>query len=147
MKASYWHATLLRRRLVWMFILPLVGCAGTVDAADGAAGTASAPFADKRAGWLEVWVLLSLPGLASLPREPGPEHEALRERILLQQDQVMAGLRELGAVELARVQWVRNALAVRLPAAQVPAARGLPGVLSVRAVRNQDRVPPLPPRV
>jgi len=57
----------------------------------------------------------------------------------------MGRLRELGAVEPTRVQQVRNALAVRLPLAQLPAARALPGVRSVAAVRHVERGPPIAP--
>jgi hypothetical protein len=95
--------------------------------------------------WIEVWVDLSVPELASLPREQSAEREALRLRIAAQQDEVMDALRMLGAVEVARVQQLRNALAVRLPASQLAAARVLPGVRAVRVVRDVERRPPLPP--
>jgi hypothetical protein len=88
-----------------------------------------------------VWVDLDLPELASLPREQSGAHEALRVKIQTQQDEVMAKLRELGAVEQARVQQVRNALAVRLPGAQLEAARLIAGVRAVRPVRNVERGP------
>lgn len=102
---------------------------------------AGPPPADP-AGGVSVWIDLDLPELASLPRDQRAEREALRANILAQQDAVMARLRELGAVEQARVQQVRNALAVRLPGAQLEAARRIPGVRAVRAVRHIDRGPP-----
>ena len=94
------------------------------------------------AGWVFVWVDLALPELASLPRERRAERDALRADILVQQDTVMARLRELGATEEARVQQVRNALAVRLPGAALEAARRIPGVRRLRAVRHIRREPP-----
>ena len=94
---------------------------------------------------VDAWVVLSLPELASLPREAVAERHTLQARIHQQQDEVMAALSALGAVELARVQQLRNALAVRLPLAQVPAARALSGVLAVRPVRDVDRGPPVGP--
>jgi hypothetical protein len=94
---------------------------------------------------VDAWVVLSLPELASLPREAAAERQALQARIEQQQDEVMAALRALGAVELARVQQLRNALAVRLPLAQVPAARAVSGVRAVQPVRDIDRGPPTGP--
>lgn len=95
--------------------------------------------------WVEVWIDLSVPELASLPPGQAAEREALRLRIAAQQDQVMDALRALGAVEIGRVQQLRNALAVRLPASQLAAARALAGVRGVRVVRDVERRPPLPP--
>lgn len=66
----------------------------------------------------------------------------MRSNILAQQARVMRDLLGLGAQELARVQQVRNAVAVRLDAAQMDAARALPGVRAVRVVRNIQRPPP-----
>ncbi|HEY8710899.1 MAG TPA: hypothetical protein VIM34_23215, partial [Burkholderiaceae bacterium] len=106
-----------------------------MPALDGAREPADA------AGRVSVWVDLDLPELASVPREQRAEREALRRHIQAQQDTVMGRLRELGAIEHARVQQVRNALAVRLPAAQLAAARRIPGVRAVRIVRNIDRDP------
>jgi hypothetical protein len=96
----------------------------------------------ERGGQVLVWVDLDLPELASVPREDRAERAALRKRILVQQDAVMARLRELGATEEARIQQVRNALAVRLPGAALGAARSIPGVRRVRAVRDVLREPP-----
>ncbi len=87
---------------------------------------------------VSVWVDLDLPELASLPADRVPERDALRQQILAQQEQVMARLRELGATEQGRVQLLRNALAVRLPANRIEAARQVPGVRAVRPV--VDRV-------
>ena len=102
---------------------------------------ASANPTSDPARWVTVWVDLDLPELASLPRERRAERAALRANILAQQDVVMARLRELGATEEGRVQQVRNALAVRLPGAQLQAARRIHGVRAVRPVRHIDRGP------
>ena len=93
------------------------------------------------AGRVAVWVDLDLPELASVPRGQRAEFDALRLQIDAQQDAVLARLRALGAIEQARVRLVRNALAVRLPAAQLDAARRIPGVRAVRPIRNIDRDP------
>jgi hypothetical protein len=94
-----------------------------------------------RAGWVSVWVDLDLPELASVPRQQPAERQALRSKIQAQQQEVMLRLRDLGAIEQARIQQVRNALAVRLPSAQLDAARRIPGVRAVRKVRHIDRGP------
>jgi hypothetical protein len=90
----------------------------------------------------DVWVDLDLPALASLPRQDTAKRQALRLRIVAQQDTVMAQLRRLGGQERGRVQLLRNALAVRLPRDQLDAARRLPGVHGVRPVRDVERPPP-----
>ena len=94
----------------------------------------------ERSGRVSVWVDLDLPALARVPRA---EREAVRLKILAQQDQVMGRLRQLGAQEQARIQQVRNALAVRLDGTQLDAARAIPGVRSVRIVRDIQRIPPV----
>jgi hypothetical protein len=92
-------------------------------------------------GRVPVWVDLDLPELASVPKAQGSEREALRAKIQAQQEEVMARLRDLGAIEQSRVQQVRNALAVRLPSAQLEAARRIPGVRAVRGVHHNNRHP------
>lgn len=109
------------------------------------AGLPLAAWAAGPEAMVDAWVVLSLPELASLPREAVAERHALQARIEQQQDAVMAALSALGAVELARVQQLRNALAVRLPLAQVPAARALSGVRALQPVRDIDRGPPTGP--
>ena len=91
---------------------------------------------------VEVWVDLSEPELASLPRDALDQRVALRQRIEQQQDDVMQHLRLLGAVEQARVQQVRNALAVRLPSGALAQARAIPGVRAVRIVRHRNQITP-----
>ncbi len=93
------------------------------------------------ANMLSIWVDLDLPALSEVPLA---DRAALRSSILAQQAQVMLALHALGAQELARVQQVRNAVAVRLDATQIDAARALPGVRLVRLVRNIERRPPAP---
>ena len=124
----------------------LAACLGAVtsDPTLASAGAARATAAHARAdtaAWVSVWVDLDLPELATVPRDRPAERDALRLQILAQQDAVMARLRDLGAIEQARVQQVRNALAVRLPGAQLDAARYIPGVRAVRAVRHVERGP------
>jgi len=97
----------------------------------------------ERSGPVSVWIDLDLPELASLPRGERAERDVMRSKISAQQDQVMARLRELGALEQARVQQLRNALAVRLAPAQFDAARRIPGVRAVRVVRHIERAPPV----
>lgn len=87
---------------------------------------------------VDVWLDLSLPPLASLPRDDRLARSALRERIAHQQDAVMAQLGALGASELGRVQQLRNALAVRLPKAVLAEVRRLPAVQRVRVVRDRQ---------
>ena len=103
-----------------------------------AASTRKLPI-DQR-GTVSVWVDLELPALAEVPRA---ERAAMRSKILAQQALVMRSLQALGAYELARVQQLRNAVAVRLDAAQMDAARALPGVRAVRVVRDIERQPPI----
>jgi hypothetical protein len=86
----------------------------------------------------DLWVdLTPMPAAGLDPRKP-------HERRLAQQAQVMSQLRALGAIELGRVQLPRAALAVRLPCAQLDAARHLPGVRRLRPVRDVPRSPPAP---
>ena len=47
---------------------------------------------DSKHDFVEVWVVLSEPALATLPRDAVEERVALRERILRQQNDVMAQL-------------------------------------------------------
>lgn len=90
------------------------------------------------------WVDLSEPALAGLSRASAIEREAHRRRILEQQDRVAAALRSLGAVELGRVQLLRNSIAVHLPRDQVGAAGQISGVLALRPLRDVHRSPPHP---
>jgi hypothetical protein len=121
----------------WLLAAGLSGLAHFAVAQMPPPGVASAASPT----WVAVWVDLDVPELASLPADRPLEREALALKIRTQQDEVMARLRELGAVEQARIQQVRNTLAVRLPGAQLDAARRIPGVRAVRKVRNVDRGP------
>ena len=103
--------------------------------------SAQTPVPIDHAGRVSVWVDLDLPALATLPGNKRAERGVLRSRIEAQQDAVMAHLRGLGAQEQARVRQVRNAVAVWLPTEQIEAARLIPGVRAVRAVRHVDRDP------
>lgn len=89
---------------------------------------------------VEVWVVLSEPALSTLPRDANKERSAARRRIQRQQDDVMAQLAALGAVESARVLHSRNALAVRLPPAAVERAGKIKGVISIRRVTHRNQI-------
>lgn len=90
---------------------------------------------------VEVWIDLSLPPLSMQPAENREARAALRARIEKQQDEVMSQLAVLGAKESARVTEVRNAIAVRIRSSALAAARTLPGVVKVRAVKHRQRTP------
>ena len=98
------------------------------------------PAAAATSADLDVWVDLSLPALASLGRGQTTERGALRAKILNQQAAVMSRLAALGAVETGRVQQLRNALAVRLPASALAEARRIPGVRQVRPVQHRNSI-------
>ena len=90
---------------------------------------------------VEVWVVLSEPALASLPRNAAASERAeLQRRIERQQDDIMAQLAALGAVESARVQRVRNAIAVKLPPAAIESVKKIEGVTAVRAIDHRNRI-------
>lgn len=112
------------------------------EAAQRVPEPAYAPANDSmgRLGLVEVWVVLSEPALVTLPRDATEQRTALRRRIVGQQDDVMAQLVALGAVESARVQQVRNAIAVRLPPAAIESAKKIKGVTGVHAVSRRNRI-------
>ncbi|HEY5808919.1 MAG TPA: hypothetical protein VIT67_13170 [Povalibacter sp.] len=89
---------------------------------------------------VELWVVLSEPALASLPREATGQRAVLRERIIRQQDAVMSQLFALGATESGRVQQTSNALAVTLPVAALERVKKIDGVIAVRAVKHRYRI-------
>jgi hypothetical protein len=89
---------------------------------------------------VEVWVVLSEPALASLPRDAKEERAALRERILMQQNNVVAQLVALGATLSGRIQHTENAVAIRLPAAAIESVRKIDGVIDVRPVSDRNRI-------
>jgi hypothetical protein len=89
---------------------------------------------------VEVWVILSEPALATLPREATEQRTALREKILKQQNEVMTHLAALGATESGRTQQMSNALAVKLPAAAVERAKSIEGVVMVRPVTHRNHI-------
>jgi hypothetical protein len=90
---------------------------------------------------VEVWVVLSEPALASLPRDAAAdERDELRRRIKRQQDDIMKQLAALGAVESARVQGVRNAIAVTLPPDAIESAKKIQGVIDVHAISHRNRI-------
>ena len=90
---------------------------------------------------IEVWVVLSEPALASLPRDAAPgARTELRQRIKRQQDDIMKQLAALGAVESARVQAVRNAIAVTLPPDAIESAKKISGVISVHTISHRNRI-------
>ncbi len=99
---------------------------------------ASEAFNTPSAAVASYWVELSLPALSSLRGASAAEIDAARRRITEQQDEALSQLRALGAEEQARVNVLRNALAVRMPADRLDAARRVPGVRSVRVVRHAE---------
>jgi hypothetical protein len=101
------------------------------------AGTAGPAHSTNRE--VEVWIDLSVQPLASVARDASDERAALRALVVAQQDDVMGQLSRLGAVELARVQLVRNALAVRMPADALDRARSIAGVRNIRPVTHIQR--------
>jgi hypothetical protein len=125
-----------RRWFLWAGLSAYLARSMAASASSVSAGKPPAVLS----GTVSVWVDLDLPALAEVSAS---ERAALRPHILAQQAQVMLGLQALGAQELARVQQVRNAVAVRLDASQMAAARALPGVRSVRIVRDIERRPPV----
>lgn len=106
----------------------------TTDAAEPRSRSVNSPES------VEVWVVLSVPALASLPVDATERRAALRERILEQQNEVMGQLVALGAVESGRLQQVSNAIAVRLPAAAIPGVEKIDGVTAVRPVTHRNRI-------
>jgi hypothetical protein len=90
---------------------------------------------------VEVLVVLSEPALASLPRDATADQRAkLQQRIQRQQDDIMTRLAALGAVESARVQGLRNAIAVKLPPAAIDSAKKIKGVIGVHTISHRNRV-------
>ena len=89
---------------------------------------------------VEVWVVLSVPALASLPRNAKEERTELRERIIKQQNEVVAQLVALGATQSGRIQHTENAVAIRLPAAAIESVKKIDGVIDVRPVSDRNRI-------
>jgi hypothetical protein len=133
---------------LWCVLLS--SCAAQEDVADDAAQSefavpAPCSSGDQRTDQrhrdaLEVWIDLSLPALSSMSDQKS--RDALHARIREQQDAVMTELVSLGAVELARVVQVRNAIAVRIPSSALEQARAIAGVERVRVVKDRKRTPP-----
>lgn len=86
------------------------------------------------AGPIDVWLDLDEPPPGLQASAPGAVERSARVRA--QQDAVAARLPALGAVELARVQQVGNAIAVRIEADRIGQLQSLPGVQRVRPVRT-----------
>jgi hypothetical protein len=141
MNAAQGHAHRAWRRLGWVLLWPGLAATPWPAAAAKALAPAVSPAAAASAeasDVVEVWVDLSVPALATLPRTARGQRQALRQRIVHQQDAVMAQLAALGGHELGRVQQLRNAVAVRLPKAVLDEARRIPGVQRVRVVRDRQ---------
>jgi hypothetical protein len=77
-----------------------------------------------------------------LPIVPRAERAAHFLRVVEQQNEVMARLAPLGAIETARVQHLRNAIAIRISADMLERARAIDGVKAVRIVRHLQRSKP-----
>jgi subtilisin family serine protease len=106
-------------------------------------GTRTAPALT---GDIEVVVRLSAPSLVELTGPNGKrfsraskaQQQAHKQSLNQQQQTTLAQLQALGGVEVARMTNALNAVIVRINAAQIPAARALPGVVSVRPIRNYE---------
>ncbi len=117
--------------------LPVSGAGPATRAHDGERGNGA--LDSRRDASVEVWVDLTLPALG---RVPVAERAQARLELQRQQDEVMRQLRLLGARELARVQIVRNAIAVQIDPAALPRARAVVGVRTVTPVRHQELLHP-----
>jgi hypothetical protein len=125
----------------WLMVLSISGPALSADEPPVRVPMSPADTrSDSKHDFVEVWVVLSEPALATLPREATEERGALRERILRQQNDVMAQLAALGATESGRTQQASNALAVRLPAAAIQSVKKIDGVIGVRPVSHRNRI-------
>ena len=135
------RAGALIRLNAWLMVLSITGPALSADEPPVRAPMSPADSrSDSKHDFVEVWVVLSEPALATLPREATEERGALRERILRQQNDVMAQLAALGATESGRTQQVSNALAVQLPAAAIQSVKKIGGVIDVRPVSHRNRI-------
>ena len=103
------------------------------------------PRAALAAGEIQVVVRLSAEPLAAASgrsaRETGSRLSATQGRALLldlnrEQNALAARVRGLGGQETARLTKALNALIVTIDSSQVDALRGLPGVATVRPVRD-----------
>lgn len=90
--------------------------------------------------FIEVWLVLSEPALATLPRDATEQRSALHARIVAEQNRVMERARALGGVETGRIRQVENALAVRLPTSSLNAVKQIDGVTNVRQVSDRNRL-------
>jgi hypothetical protein len=91
---------------------------------------------------VDVWLDLSEPPPGLQTGTPSSLDRIARLRA--QQDGVAAQLPALGAVELARVQRVGNAIAVRVDADRLSDLQALPGVKRVRPARSLHPPKPMP---
>ncbi|MBB6093767.1 hypothetical protein HNQ60_002648 [Povalibacter uvarum] len=126
-----------------LVLLPIsIACAaGTAsDRTPASESTDASTTASASREEIEVWIVLSEPALSSLPRDAESQRAELRRRILEEQDRVMRRLAELGAVESARTQQTRNAIAVTLPAAAIESVKKIDGVTAVKTVSHRNRV-------
>jgi hypothetical protein len=91
---------------------------------------------------VEVWLDLSEPPPGLQTGTPASVDRIARLRA--QQDSIAVQLPALGAVELARVQRVGNAIAVRVDAERISDLQALPGVKRVRPARTLHPPNPMP---
>lgn len=92
---------------------------------------------------VDVWVELDDEPMPA-PGAAVSAAAARRDRVQAQQDAIAARLASLGAVELARVQHVGNAIAVRVDVDRLAELRALPGVKRVRPARTLHPPKPMP---
>lgn len=91
---------------------------------------------------IDVW--LELDERAAGPQASTPETGTRIALVRAQQAGIAARLPALGAVELARVEQVGNAMAVRVDAERIAELKALPGVKRVRPVRTLHPPRPMP---
>jgi minor extracellular serine protease Vpr len=98
----------------------------------------------QRVGEIEVWISLTDPSLgeASGPNAKrgsglsAAEQNSYSRQLTSRQDALVAQVTGMGGREIARVRKAHNAVAVRIDASHLPEVALLPGVRSVRPVRN-----------
>ncbi len=81
-----------------------------------------------------------MPSLSAKSSLTARQREAYRRAIDGRQTLLVEQLRPWGAEELARVQIVRNAIVVDVPASALEEIRRLPGVARVQLVTHPNRI-------
>jgi minor extracellular serine protease Vpr len=145
--------TRFRRRRVALAVTALVSAVFASVAVTGAVGAGQqlvAPGVDvttdakplaARGGALNVVVTLVDPSVAVAAGQQGltsAEQRQYSNTLESKQDTLSAKAENVGATELASITTALNAVAFRVAASKVDDLRALPGVASVRAIRNYE---------